>query len=155
MMDFENTLRVLRVVGSLPPGCRLGHSAGSTLFVSRPSLADSARRTLAGESRVRTCSTIGTILTASGERLQDMERARGVDDPDDTVEKQELRQRAGQLHEALGSCLRGVESLRATYATDASVLAHLDVLSSKCRHLVSRAGDLVRVLGRQGLAYGL
>lgn len=154
-MDFENTLRVLRVVGSLPPGCRLGHCSGSTLVVARPSLANSAWRTVAGEGRMRTCSTVGTMLSAAGERLLDMERARGAEDPDESVEKQELRQRAGQLHEALVNCARGVESLKATYATDASVLAHLDVLAGKCRHLVSRAGDLVRALAPQRAAYGM
>lgn len=153
-MDFESMLQVLKTVGALPAGCRLGHNSGNTLFVSRPGLLDSARRTLMGEGRLRTCTTIMGLLSAASERLTDMEHSRALDDGEDSVERQELQQRAAGLHDALKSCCRGMGNLQATYVMDSSVIAQLDVLTSKCSYLVGRALQLNRVLMRTTNGYG-
>ena len=149
MMDLEALLQVLRTVGSCPAGCRLGHNTGGTMFVSHPGFMDSARRTLMGENRRRTCTTIQGLLTAAAERVTDMERHRALEEPEDSPERQELQQKVSQLHEALVRCSRGMSNLQTTYATDPSVIAQLDVLSNKCTYLCNRAFAMVTRQGHQ------
>ena len=154
-MNYESMLQVLKTVGSIPAGCRLGHHTGSTLFISPPGWLDSARRTVMGEGRHRTCATIQGLLTAAAERMNDMEHSRALDDSEESQERQELYQRVVQLHEALTKCSRGMVSLQSTYAMDQSVTAQLDVLINKCTYLGERAFQLSRMLARQGGVYGV
>lgn len=147
-MNFEEHLLALRVVGSVQPGYRLAHANGSALLVSRPGVVDSLMRFARGEGRARTCSTIASMLSASAERLQDMEHSRVVDDQEESMDRQALRQRAEQLRDALGTCITGIQNLQTSYAADTAAVAHLGVLGSKCRHLQGRGEELCRLLGR-------
>ena len=69
-------------------------------------------------------------------------------------ERRELEGRARQLAEALADCSRGLESLQATYATDASTVAHLEVLGKGFAVLGARAEGLVRALTAQDRLFG-
>ncbi len=151
-MDWDGFARNLRVVASVPPGCRLGHGPGGGLHVCGPGFVGSALRFFGQESRGRTCATIATLLGAARERLADMEASRWAESPPAAAarERGELGGRARQLAEALRDAVGGMESLEATYATDAATVAHLAVLQRACAVLGARAEGLARALAVQG-----
>lgn len=145
IMDFSSLLLKLKVIGSIPPGSRLGHAFNGSIFVARNGIMRNTLGFLLGEGRVLSCATITTVLAAANERLQDAENDRRGDGPS-SPEKKELENRVSQLLDGLREASKGVEALQVTYATDCAAVAHLQVLHRKASLLISRADALARGL---------
>ena len=152
-MEFESLLRCLHTIGSVPPGARLGHNLDNSLFVAGSGFISNAWRVLLGEGRVKSCSTITTVLAAANERLQDAENNRHGDGAS-SPEKKDLENRVCQLLDGLRDASKGVEALQVTYATDCAAVAHLQVLHRKASLLISRADSLARSLSDHIGKYG-
>ena len=132
-MTFDTDVRCLTIAGSVPAGGRLGHDITGEAYVAGAGVLQTAWRTVSGDGRCRTVVTIRRALESVGQRLHDMT---------DCQHSPDLARRCSTLLRAVRLCERGIGNLRATYASDASTQAALDLAGQHAADVAGKAEAL-------------
>lgn len=139
---MEEEMHRLVIIGCIPRGGRLGHDTCGGLYVVMPGLWTSAWRSVRGEGRDRTLATIRAVLNAANERIMDYSHSRYVSDSE-SHEAKDFWRKVQLLGGAMRQCLQGIQNLKVTYVTDASVQAGLDLLIQKGENIRARADEML------------
>ena len=145
--SLQNTLLNLCILSRLKPNERLSRSVNGVIKVEDPSpiaFLDLAclRRFLTSSGRKQTILDITATLSLASDHVDAVWHSRVCRDAERYPEESaEGRHRLQLLREGLTGAVRGLESLRSTYAEDSTMLAELDMLEVVANALVARITD--------------
>lgn len=137
-MTLDADLHNLVIIGRISTGNKLYHSDGQ-LFIDNVTPWNGVSRFLRREGRDRTISSVKRALHSVEERIEDLTSS------SEPVAHDALRyRRLTMILEALGDLPGGIDNLKFTYVSDASVQAALDLIRRQGLCLTQRLSAMLR-----------
>lgn len=137
-MTLDEDLHNLVIIGSITTGKKLYHCDGK-LYIDDVAPWAGFTRLVMREGRDRSITSLKRALQSAEERVEDLTLITQVHSHNvDSICTRRLR----MIHDALAGVPAGIDNLKATYVSDTSVQAALDLLRRQARALIERLNVL-------------
>ena len=132
-------LRNLQILGKVPKYGRIKRSHKGVIALEDNSFYTGAKRYVNTEGRVQTLHDIKTIVADAEDKVSAIVNSRYFNTQ--SIEGDELWRDLNALHGLISCAMAGIENLKATYSSDLTVVAELEVVVMKLQRVFSKVED--------------